>query len=209
MGGLLSFQRAAKAGKLFKQITQEWVRSRMQEWLRKRCERAWPGGPPFFMLKRLSSLPLRHLGALPRYAVLRWATAEEDDWWLSARGSRERTSECCCGCGAAARSYPYGHTFQGVAEHHLPSATLPAILIQPSLSLLDAIPGPPWSDVCGPSTFPAPVAVVQRLPDTRCCVLCGSADNTVDHWVWWSPMREALMTVHPFHRPADSSRPTR
>ena len=34
LGGLLNFQRAAKAGKLFKQIAQAWVTSRMQEWPR-------------------------------------------------------------------------------------------------------------------------------------------------------------------------------
>ena len=106
-GGLLNCQRAAKVGKLFKQIAQTWASHRMQEWLRKRCAKAWPGSPPYAMLQRLAQLPLRHLGALPRYAVLRWATAEEDDWWFSVRGRQERTAPCCCGCSAAARTYPY------------------------------------------------------------------------------------------------------
>ena len=67
----------------------------------------WAYGPSFEFLERLAQTPVSHVGAVPRFAVLRWALGEDADLWLPLRGRVSRTSPCVW-CGRHARNYPAG-----------------------------------------------------------------------------------------------------
>ena len=46
----------------------------------------WTYGPSFELLEWLAHTPLSHVGAVPRFAVIRWALGEDADLWLPLRG---------------------------------------------------------------------------------------------------------------------------
>ena len=56
----------------------------------------WPFGPSFDFLKWLSQTPISQIGAVPRFAVLRWALGEDPDLWLPLRGRVSRNAQCAC-----------------------------------------------------------------------------------------------------------------
>ena len=181
------YKRVAALGRAFKAMAKDWCLATMRRWLRDRCEHAWPGAPSFSFLSTLAGIPHRIVGPIPRFAVLRWATAEDDDWWLPQRRTESRTQLCSCGCGVPARTYPYGHQYGGIAEHHVPTSAALALLAADDPPALESV-GPPLALLRGDLLLPAPVVRVLSSPDLRKCVLCGGADNTVDHWVRWCPV---------------------
>ena len=67
----------------------------------------WPFGPSFDFLEWLSQTPISQIGAVPRFAVLRWALGEDPDLWLPLRGRVSRGSPCVW-CAQNARTYPLG-----------------------------------------------------------------------------------------------------
>ena len=69
----------------------------------------WTYGPSFEFLEWLAQTPVSHVGAVPRFAVLRWALQKDSDLWLPLRGRVSRTSPCVW-CGRNARNYPAGPT---------------------------------------------------------------------------------------------------
>ena len=65
----------------------------------------------------LTNLHPRLCGAIPRYAVLRWAIGGESDCAFWKRF--HKLGPCVCGCGKLADTYPQGLTQAPLAEHHL------------------------------------------------------------------------------------------
>ena len=67
----------------------------------------WAFGPSLDFLEWLSQMPVSQVGAVPRFAVLRWALGEDPDLWLPLRGRVSRNSPCAW-CAQNARTYPFG-----------------------------------------------------------------------------------------------------
>ena len=68
-------------------------------------QNGWAYRPSLEFLEWLAQTPVSHVGAVPRFAMLRWALGEDADLWLPLRGRVSRTSSCVW-CGRNARNYP-------------------------------------------------------------------------------------------------------
>ncbi len=61
-----------------------------------------------------SSLKKKWCNGVARYTVLRWAVNQDDDIWLSRRGTRH--SQRCSHCSSKGDSFPSGHTVAPMCE---------------------------------------------------------------------------------------------
>ena len=66
----------------------------------------WAGGVSFTWLLRLSGIKKGWCNGICRFAVLRWALNQDDDVWLSLRGSRHK--QPCQRCHQSTDIYPMG-----------------------------------------------------------------------------------------------------
>ena len=161
--------------------------------LRMRTATTWSSAPSFPWLQALTNLHPRLCGAIPRYALLRWATGGESDCAFWKRF--HKLGHCACGCGYLADTYPLGLTQAPLAEHHIAEyINLPAHL-HPEYDLIAQHTLPPqiYSNLrlFAPSeaakAYPCAyyqTATVGPLSDnTAPCVLCGKGNNCVDHWM--------------------------
>ena len=74
----------------------------------------WAGGISFSWLLRLSGLKKGWCNGICRFAVLRWALNQDDDVWLSLRGSRHK--QPCQRCGQSTDIYAMGFWHFPVCE---------------------------------------------------------------------------------------------
>ena len=74
----------------------------------------WAGGISFSWLLRLSGLKKGWCNGICRFAGLRWALNQDDDVWLSLRGSRHK--QPCQRCGQSTDIYPMGFWHFPVCE---------------------------------------------------------------------------------------------
>ena len=79
----------------------------------------WAMGPSILFLDWLADLPTTQVGAVPRYAVLRWALGEDADFWLPLRGKLSR-SQPCVWCNNLTRCFPCGPGHGGTLPDLLP-----------------------------------------------------------------------------------------
>ena len=123
-------------------------------------------------MQSLTNLHPRLCGAIPRYAVLRWTIGGESDccFWRHFH----KLGPCICGCGRLADTYPYG-----LAQAHLAAqATLPP---QTYRELRPHIPSE--SARAYPGAYYQRPSVGPAHDDVSPCVLCGTGNNCVDHWM--------------------------
>ena len=73
---------------------------------RKVANEGWAGGISFCWLERLAGIKRAWCNGICRFAILRWAVNQDDDVWLSTRGSRH--NQPCQGCQNPTDIYPYG-----------------------------------------------------------------------------------------------------
>ena len=101
-------QRASRFKHLFKQIAVTRLLEGSHLHLTNRIYRnGWALGPSIEFLDWLAELPTTQVGAVPRYAVLRWALGEDADFWLPFRGKLSR-SQPCLWCRNNTRCFPHG-----------------------------------------------------------------------------------------------------
>ena len=80
-------QRASRFKQLFKQVATARLLEASHLHLTNRIhQNGWALGPSVEFLGWLADLPTTQVGAVPRYAVLRWALGEDADFWLPLRG---------------------------------------------------------------------------------------------------------------------------
>ena len=136
----------------------------------------------------LAELPTAQVGAVPRYAVLRWALGEDADFCLPFRGKLSR-SQPCLWCCYNTRCLPHGPGYGALC----PSCLLPATPRDVALRDLSdensaflqfhAIDVPPLRQF--PPAFSRLVtsegccATTSYVP----CVLCQQGANSIDHWL--------------------------
>ena len=155
----------------------------------------WNYGPSFEFLEWLAQTPVSHVGAVPRFAVLRWALGEDADLWLPLRGRISRASPCVR-CGRDARNYPAGpargalcYTCTGqrpglassFPEEFITFLKLHGAFGSEDLAPLRTIFTPIAAKLrssTGPLTQAAPIP----------CVLCQGGANAIDHWLSYCPV---------------------
>ena len=155
----------------------------------------WTYGPSLEFLSWLARIPVSQVGAVPRFAVLRWALGEDADLWLPLRGRVSRTSPCVwCGCNA--RNYPAGpakgslcYTCTGpcpTQAFSLPADVQSFLHANGVGSTEGADPlkhlFPPIADKLHSSS--GPLAHAAPIP----CVLCQQGANAIDHWLSYCPV---------------------
>ena len=152
-------------------------------------------GPSFTFLEWLAQTPVSRVGAVPRFAVVRWALGEDADLWLPLRGRVSRTSPCAW-CGRDARNYPAGPAHGALCfactgqQPGLPEPLSDDLLKSLSLHSHTEDKGligpnrifPPIADKLLSS--PGPAAQAAPIP----CVLCQRGANSIDHWLSYCPV---------------------
>ena len=115
-------QRASRFKRLFKQLAVNKLLAASHRHLVARIyKNGWAMGPSILFLNWLADLPTTQVGAVPRYAVLRWALGEDADFWLPLRGKLSR-SQLCVWCSNSTRCFPYGPGYGALC----PTCFLPA-----------------------------------------------------------------------------------
>ena len=182
-------QRASSFKQLFKQIAITRLLEASHRHLTNRIyKNGWALGPSIEFLDWLAELPTTQVGAVPRYAVLRWALGEDADFWLPLRGKLSR-SQPCVWCQNITRCFPQGPGYGALC----PSCFLPAAprdvtlrdLCDESSTFLH------FHKITVPSLKRLPPAFSRLAPSEGCrapdsyvpCVLCQRGVNSIDHWL--------------------------
>ena len=187
-------QRASKFKQLFKQLAVNKLLAASHRHLVARIyKNGWAMGPSILFLNWLADLPTTQVGAVPRYAVLRWALGEDADFWLPLRGKLSR-SQLCVWCSNSTRCFPYGPGYGALC----PTCFLPATPIDITLNNLSEENKNflHFHQIIVPEPKQLPPAFSRLLSSVGCralgsyvpCVLCQGGFNSVDHWLSFCPV---------------------
>ena len=187
-------QRASKFKQLFKQLAINKLLTASHKHLGARIyKNGWALGPSILFLNWLADLPTTQVGAVPRYAVLRWALGEDADFWLPLRGKLSR-SQPCAWCSNSTRCFPYGPGYGALC----PTCFLPAAPIDLTLNNLSDENKNflHFHQITVPEPKQLPPAFSRLLSSVGCraigsyvpCVLCQGGFNSIDHWLSFCPV---------------------
>ena len=187
-------QRASKFKQLFKQLAVSKLLAASHKHLVARIyKNGWAMGPSILFLNWLADLPTTQVGAVPRYAVLRWALGEDADFWLPLRGKLSR-SQPCVWCSNSTRCFPYGPGYGALC----PTCFLPATPIDLTLNNLSDENKNflHFHQIIVPEPKQLPPAFSRLLSSEGCraigsyvpCVLCQGGFNSIDHWLSFCPV---------------------
>ena len=187
-------QRASKFKQLFKQLAVNKLLAASRKHLVARIyKNGWATGPSILFLNWLADLPTTQVGAVPRYAVLRWALGEDADFCLPLRGKLSR-SQPCVWCSNSTRCFPYGPGYGALC----PTCFLPATPIDLTLNNLSDENKNflHFHQIIVPEPKQLPPAFSRLLSSVGCraigsyvpCVLCQGGFNSVDHWLSFCPV---------------------
>ena len=94
----------------------------------------WAGGISFHWLLRLSQIKKSWCNGICRFAVLRWALNQDDDVWLSLRGTRH--NQPCQLCGKSTDIYPKGFWHFPICESCIRSQEITPASLRPDSPVL-------------------------------------------------------------------------
>ena len=145
-------------------------------------------GPP--LLDVLHTTPLKAIPCHARLAILRWLIDSEPDLHFRLRPFLSRSPLCICGCGLLSSIYPFGLSRGAIHSSHLHFDLLYTLafssLPDDSLSPQPNVMHPPLP----PPSLP-PQWTLRTSESHWCslpCVLCGTGDNSVQHWLLFCPI---------------------
>ena len=187
-------QRASNFKQLFKQLAVNKLLTASHKHLVARIyKNGWAMGPSILFLNWLADLPTTQVGAVPCYAVLRWALGEDADFWLPLRGKLSR-SQPCVWCSNSTRCFPYGPGYGALC----PTCFLPATPIDITLNNLSDENKNflHFHQIIVPEPKQLPPAFSRLLSSVGCraigsyvpCVLCQGGFNSIDHWLSFCPV---------------------
>ena len=187
-------QRASRFKQLFKQLAVNKLLAASRRHLVARIyKNGWAMGPSILFLNWLADLPTTQVGAVPRYAVLRWALGEDADFWLPLKGKLSR-SQLCVWCSNSTRCFPYGPGYGALC----PTCFLPATPIDLTLNNLsdESKNFLHFHQIIVPEPKQLPPAFSRLLSSVGCralgsyvpCVLCQGGFNSIDHWLSFCPV---------------------
>ena len=187
-------QRASGFKQLFKQLAINKLLAASHRHLAARIyKNGWAMGPSILFIDWLADLPTTQVGAVPRYAVLRWALGEDADFWLPLRGKLSR-SQPCVWCNNHTRCFPYGPGHGALC----PTCFLPATPMDLTLNNLSDENKNflHFHQIIVPEPKQLPPAFSCLLSSAGCraldsyvpCVLCQCGFNSIDHWLSFCPV---------------------
>ena len=143
----------------------------------------WKGGIDHVWVDLVAGAPKRQCGGIARYTLLRWAVNQDDDVWLSMRGTRHRQK--CAHCGLLNSSFPYGYYSPPWCERCIQNRQLSVwTIVRWSRPLLDAYTSNQAYDKIQEWQRAFEVVPVSDMA----CLACGCGDNTIGHWTRWCPI---------------------
>ena len=156
----------------------------------------WSGGISPGWIALMTEAPRAWCNGIGRYTLLRWALNQDDDVWLSMRGTRHQQK--CGSCGLPGDTFPQGY-------YHPPSCE--ACIRATGTNVWSMAP---WSlQLCLASTaansqdlLKAWVQEWDIMPaHDVVCRACGCGDNTIGHWTRWCvvPLIVAIAILKPGH----------
>ena len=89
----------------------------------------WSGGISPMWISLLLNSPRAWCNGIGRYTLLRWAVNQDDDVWLSMRGTRHK--QRCGSCGLPGESFPHGYYHPPMCEMCIRTAGLNAWSLAP------------------------------------------------------------------------------
>ena len=143
----------------------------------------WQSGIDHIWVELVAGAPKRQCGGIARYTLLRWAVDQDDDVWLSMRGTRHRQK--CVHCGLLNSAFPFGYYSPPLCERCIQTKQLSLWSIAPwSRPLLQAY------------TSEQPIDRIKEWQQSwdiaptsdAVCRACGCGDNTIGHWTRWCPV---------------------
>ena len=154
----------------------------------------WSGGISFKWVEDVAGLKKTWCNPISRYTLLRWAVNQDDDVWLSMRGTRHQ--QLCGHCQQPADSFPYGFYHPPLCETCIRESNTTAWslsahhnrLLQSYLATID-VQQAEDSDSC----------LATQAANESVCRACGCGDNTIGHWTRWCPI--PLIAAHAILRP--------
>ena len=157
----------------------------------------WKGGIDHIWVDLVASAPKRQCGGIARYTLLRWAVNQDDDVWLSMRGTRHQQK--CVYCGLPNSAFPFGHQSPPMCENCIQVKQLTLWSIVPwSRHLLQAYTSDQSANLVKDWQRSWDITPTSEL----ICRACGCGDSTIGHWTRWCPV--PLIVALSILRPARS-----
>ena len=155
----------------------------------------WSGGISPKWISLLLNAPRVWCNGIGRYTLLRWAVNQDDDVWLSMRGTRHK--QRCGSCGLPGESFPYGYYHPPMCEMCIRNAGINMWSLAPwSRALCVA-----YTDDVSHDKFKEWTRNWDILPaHDVVCRACGCGDNTIGHWTRWCvvPLIVAIAILQPW-----------
>ena len=143
----------------------------------------WKGGIDQVWVELVAGAPKRQCGGIARYTLLRWAVNQDDDVWLSMRGTRHQQK--CVHCGLLNSAFLHGHQSPPMCENCIQGQQLTVWSTAPwSRSLLQAYTSDHPADQVKDWQRSWQIAPTTEVT----CRACGCSDNTIGHWTRWCPV---------------------
>ena len=137
----------------------------------------WKGGIDHIWVDLVAGAPKRQCGGIARYTLLRWAVNQDDDVWLSMRGTRHQQK--CVHCGLLNSAFPFGHQSPPMCENCIQVKQLTLWSTAPwSRPLLQAYTSDQSANQVKDWQQSWDIASTSEMA----CRACGCGDNTIGHW---------------------------
>ena len=154
----------------------------------------WSGDISSSWIALVAEAPRAWCNGIARYTLLRWALNQDDDVWLSMRGTRHQ--QRCGSCGLPGDAFPNGY-------YHPPSCE--ACIRAAEVNVWSSAP---WSlPLCRAYVSDHPQDAMSKwvqewdvMPaNDIVCRACGCGDNTIEHWTRWCvvPLIVAIAILQP------------
>ena len=154
----------------------------------------WSGGISFQWVEDVAGIKKTWCNPISRYTLLRWAVYQDDDVWLSMRGTRHQ--QLCGHCQQPADSFPYGFYHPPFCETCIrESGTTAWTLSSHHLRLYHSY----LATVDGQQAEAVDGGLATQATNDCVCRACGCGDNTIGHWTRWCPI--PLIVAHAILRP--------
>ena len=175
--------------------------------LRKKITReGWSQGISVEWVDLVADAPKKWCHGVARFTLLRWAVNQDDDIWLTLRGTRH--NRLCGICLKPGDTFPGGFYTEAMCEHCLaahgitPMQQCPyGVQLQDALSVSYCTPSSAAEGTLeAPETLMAPFRSMFPANGTVCAA-CGCGDNTIGHWTRWCivPLLVAWILAQPGH----------
>ena len=175
--------------------------------LRKKILReGWSQGISVDWVDLIADAPKKWCNGIARFTLLRWAVNQDDDVWLTLRGTRHK--HLCGVCLRPGDTFPGGFYTEAMCEHCIAAHGITPLQHCPfGLQLQEALGAyyglrstGPERAIDPPETLMAPFRSTFPTNGTVCAA-CGCGDNTIGHWSRWCiiPLLVAWILTQPGH----------